>query len=328
MRNLTTEEFNLYKNILKLTQNGILELMGSYLDKYYGAKNVYKHKSFVVALGDIPICLCAHADTVFPSPPKNIFYDREENVIWSPEGCGHDDRAGVFGIVQVIGKGYRPHIIISTDEEIGCVGARELSQYKCPFKNLKYIIQLDRMGVNDCVFYHNDNKKFIHYVESFGFKEAKGSFTDIVQYCPAWNISGVNLSIGYLYEHTYSEILYVDAFLKTIEKVKNMLNNPPKKKFDYVPAPTYYQPTATKIKKAKKNGTCSCDKCGKSFAFEELYPVWGIGGVDKDFCIDCMMDDVNWCLICNEAFETTDITREICDRCYETCKGDDEGYGC
>lgn len=312
MRNLTTEEFKLYKNILKLTQNGILELMGSYLDKYYGAKNVYKHKSFIVALGDIPICLCAHADTVFPSPPKNIFYDREENVIWSPEGCGHDDRAGVFGIVQIIGKGYRPHIIISTDEEIGCIGAMELARYKCPFKDLKYIIQLDRAGANDCVFYQNDNKEFEKYIESFGFKTAIGSFTDIVEYCPSWNISGVNLSIGYVNEHTYIEHLFVDCYLNTIDKVIKMLENPPSKRYKFK------QKKFTNVafnNKLKPGATCTCDGCKQKMDENDLYPIKSYISNHKRFCIDCMMDSVAWCPLCNEAFEIRDKNQELCDDC-------------
>ena len=67
---------------------------------------------------------------------------------------------------------------------------------EAPMK-LNYIIQLDRRSSNDCVFYDCDNKEFTKYVESFGFLEGIGSFSDISVICLSWGIAGVNLSVGY-----------------------------------------------------------------------------------------------------------------------------------
>ena len=99
-------------------------------------------------------------DTVFKHPAREVFYDRQQNVIWSPDGLGADDRAGVFAIIQIIKKGLRPHIIFTTDEESGAWGATALSKEQCPFEDLRYVIELDRRGSNDCVFYDCENLEF------------------------------------------------------------------------------------------------------------------------------------------------------------------------
>lgn len=90
---------------------------------------------------------------------------------------------------------------------------------------LKYIIQLDRRGDNDCVFYDCWNEEFMNYIMQFGYEMALGSFSDISTICPAWDIAGVNLSIGYRDEHTYGERLYLNPLMRTIEKVEKMLED-------------------------------------------------------------------------------------------------------
>jgi len=320
MNQLSKKDYFLYQKLLKMSQAGLHNAMTYVLKDYYGEKNIVVHNKFILAYGDIPIALCAHMDTVFPSPPKEIFYDREQNVIWSPQGAGHDDRAGIFMIIKILESGLRPHIILTTDEEIGCVGAEELVKFKNPFeKNLKYIIQLDRRGYDDCVFYWGDNQKFIKYVEDFGFIERKGSFTDIVVICPEWKICGVNLSVGYRDEHTTSEVLFVSAWFNTLNKVKKMLNNPPKKAFVYTEqkqSPSLALPYGYSFYSGK---TCVCGKCKQEVLEEDVYPVRRLDGTKKEFCIDCLSTGVNWCVKCNEPFESLDPKAIICEQC---AKGD------
>ena len=310
MNKFNNEEFRLYKKILGMTQRGLLHSMDYFLHKFY--KKVITNEKFICAEGDVPVIVCAHLDTVFSTPPVDIFYDKEENVIWSPEGAGHDDRAGVFMIMKLIGEGLRPHIILSTDEEKGCLGAAELSKLDLPFPNSKYIIQLDRRGAQDCVFYRGNNEEFIKYIESFGFVEAKGSFTDIVEYCPAWKICGTNLSVGYYNEHSYIEYLKVGEWYNTYFKVKKMINNPPTENFVYTETvQNILNPYGFNF-----GGYGQCAKC-KSFVMEEdLYLVRRAStGKIEPFCIDCMMEGVNWCDKCNLPFESNDPKENLCNKC-------------
>ena len=221
-RRITLSNYKPLKQILQLSETHLKQVMTSYLKKYY--PKVIENEHYVLAEGDIPIGLVAHLDTVLPVPPENIFFDKEEGVMWGPDGLGADDRAGVFAIVKIIQSGLRPHIILTTEEEFGGIGASMLAMdYPEPFTQINYLIELDRQGYDDCVFYNCNNQKFQDYIQSFGFTKQIGSFSDISIICPAWNVAGVNLSIGYVYEHSCIEHLFLRDMEDTIERVKNIL---------------------------------------------------------------------------------------------------------
>lgn len=184
-------------------------------------------ETYLYAEGTIPIALLAHLDTVFPEQARKnltIFKVEGTSIISALEGLGADDRAGVQMIIKILREtDMRPHVMFTTDEETTLEGAWDLGVLGNPFNDLGYIIQLDRHGVDDCVFYDNQNEGFHKYVEKFGFKTAVGTYTDIDIICPYWGISGVNLSVGYKYEHTSHEILDIKAWTKTYKRVKKML---------------------------------------------------------------------------------------------------------
>lgn len=289
--------------------------MASYLKTKY--KRIIETDDYIVAEGDIPIALVAHLDTVFPKPPQDIFYDRVKNVIWSPDGLGADDRAGVFAIIQILRRGLRPHVILTTDEEMGAVGATTLAMSgPCPLADVRYLIQLDRRGANDCVFYDCDNKDFTDYIEQFGFAEAIGSFSDISMICPAWKIAGVNLSIGYRDEHSISEVLFVGQMFNTIEKVIKMLQEEDIPSFEYIE-----NPYKTQWYKwiSQRNTDNTCRVCNKKFPQDELIPVKCCDHLIHNYCIDCIVDRVNWCQCCGEAYEIPpDQTNKtnLCEDCW------------
>ena len=89
----------------------------------------------------------------------------------------------------------------------------------------KAIFQLDRRGSEDCVFYECDNPDFIKFVESYGFKTAYGSFSDISILAPAWGVAAANLSVGYYNEHMPIEYLRYDELENTILKVEHILDD-------------------------------------------------------------------------------------------------------
>ena len=304
MRLLKDNDLRTFEQLCGLSQNAMHKTLSTYLKSKY--KRVVATKDYIYAIGDIPVALVAHMDTVFSRPAKDVFYDRRKNVIWSPEGLGADDRAGIFAIIQIIRKGLRPHIIFTTDEEKGCLGADKLGRIKCPFDDLRYIIQLDRRGADDCVFYDCDNNEFVQYVENFGFVEAIGSFTDICSLCPEWKVAGVNLSIGYRDEHSISEVLFVGQMLNTIDKVCIMLQEESIPKFKYIPL-SYVCGKNDWFRYIRSTGEpedkTHCHICGKEFLEEELIPVSMRNFTRKNFCIDCIPGRVDWCNSCGEAYE-------------------------
>lgn len=226
---MNEEDFNLLKSILQITDIPLKTWLHSICGlKEMGFKEVINDKDFLYAEGDIPILIVCHLDTVFTYPPREIFYDKDSNVMWAPGGAGFDDRAGVMVCLKMFQEiRPLPSFLFCCDEEIGGNGAIMATQKLAEkVKNkFKYIIEVDRRGVKDCVFYDDTNKKFHDYVEKFGFKTERGTFSDISFIAPGWGISAVNLSIGYVDEHTASERLYVGCFLMTYRKILKMLKD-------------------------------------------------------------------------------------------------------
>lgn len=312
---MSEKDFRRFETMVKMTQSGLKRVMMQWLQQKYDT--VVETNDYIYAIGNIPIALAAHLDTVFPKPVMDLYYDTKKNIMFSPDGLGADDRAGVFAIAEIVRSGRRPHIILSTDEERGCIGASRLAALACPFPDLRYVIQLDRRGENDCVFYDCDNRDFVNYVEKFGFEEAYGSFTDITEYCPAWEIAGVNLSVGYRNEHSASEILNVTHLFNTIEKVKKMLDEKEIPSFKYIPyAYGFYGGYGV-------GGTNplyhigKCGKCNQSEFEEDMYPVVQGDGSTRLYCPDCLSDrTIHWCSMCQMPFDSTQTKFQyICPVC-------------
>ncbi len=215
-------------NLLKMTQFEVKAFCNSYL-KQYGYRPISMN-GFLYAEGDIPVALVAHMDTV-KAPPKHVRH--EFGVMTADTGLGADDRAGVYGILHLVNRGFRPTIILLEDEEIGCIGAGKFAKSGLDL-DVNFFIELDRRGADDAVFYDCDNPEFTKFITSFGFEEQFGSFSDISEICPVYKTAGVNLSVGYYGEHTVKEILVVNELLQTLRKVENILNNVPNTSFEYI----------------------------------------------------------------------------------------------
>ena len=313
MRNFTPNEYNAFKQLASMSQKTLKKSLTPLLQK--AGYNPIETDSYIYAEGQIPVALVAHLDTVFKFPPKEFYYDRELNTIWSPDGLGADDRAGVYGILQIIRSGLRPHIIFTTDEEKGGLGAYDLAEEDCPFENLCYIIELDRQGSCDCVFYDCLNIDFINYVESFGFMKDYGTFSDISILCPFWEVAGVNLSIGYKNEHSYSETFNVSHFFSTVNKVKKMLKAENIPNFGYIPAPRNSFWNSLNFSKMKEEDGILCALCDWPFHKEELFPVKMNDGSLEYYCSDCIGKVANFCNMCNDFYEFDGNESKICPEC-------------
>ena len=323
-RRLNAKERKTLESIFKLPQESIMSMMYSFLIKRYGEDNVIRQKAFIIARGEIPVGLVAHADTVHSKPPKEILYDKELNVMWSPEGLGADDRAGIYSIIQIVQAGYRPHVIITTDEEYGCLGAIKcVGQYPEFPGELKFLIELDRRGEDDSVFYDCDNYDFEEYVNKFGFKTNWGSMSDISVLAPAWCVAAVNFSIGYKEEHSTLERLYLTHMFFTIYKVMNILedvktNGDEVPVFIYVEAPynAYWTSGANHYKYAYSDwwdtpaepagkGMKHCCFCGEPVPKGEAYLVHWEGGGSFYLCDECFAtshDYIKYCTTCHKAY--------------------------
>jgi len=220
------EMINLLKRYLRMSQEELMKTLYEELHNYYTTIKAGPVESFIIAKGNLPIVLVAHMDVVFNSPRKTmaIYYDTEEEIMWSPDGLGTDDRAGITMIMLLLkNTNYRPWILFTTDEESDLRGA----QFAASMLNFhpNFVIELDRQGRGESVFYKCNNTAFEKYINSFGFHTCQGTYTDISILCPTWDCAGVNLSVGYYEEHSYIEYWSAIDFRYTYEMLLKILKD-------------------------------------------------------------------------------------------------------
>lgn len=216
-----------FKMLCRPNKSDLFDWLVKQMTEYYGQNKIVATNDYLFCIGDIPACICAHLDTVHKRTPK-IFVD-DGNIVSSPQGVGGDDRCGVYSCLSVLShfeaEGKKPYMFFSTDEEVGGASTKKAAKdVKHLIAEIGFLIELDRNGKQDSVYYKCDNKKFKKWIDSFGFIEAQGTFTDICTLCDEWDVAGVNLSVGYYKAHTSAEYVIYDELQATIDKVVKILS--------------------------------------------------------------------------------------------------------
>lgn len=259
---------------------------------------------------DHGVTLVAHIDTVWDSSAKKwefdqvthtsrevtvneirrrIYFDKKEGVIWSPDGLGADDRAGVFALFYIwerLPEELRPNLLFTDLEEKGGQGARAVCKENMnELQKATAFVQFDRKNHQDAVFYNDEPKIFREYVCSFGFKEANGSFSDVSVIGKETQTCAVNLSCGYYDQHTKGEHLYISDLFGSLKNALVMIQkmqaddrkwvNEAKKKDNWYRGPVH-------------SVSCVCADCTR---YDRLYdglgenaecsPDWGHSSYDK-----------------------------------------------
>ena len=220
-QSLTQTQFAVleFEQIFQLSQERLKQALEAEL--ITSEYTVQKQKGFLYAEGSTPVLLVAHLDTVHRALPETICYSADGTVMMSPQGIGGDDRAGVYMILRLIQSSHC-HVLFCEDEEIGGHGARAFT--KSGIKpDVNYIVELDRMGSNDAVYYNCKNEQFEQHICSFGFQTAFGSFSDISILAPKLDLAAVNLSTGYYHAHQPGEYVQLDKVEELIGRVEKLL---------------------------------------------------------------------------------------------------------
>ena len=220
--------------VCKMTQEDLKKYTKNTLLKM-GYPKVTVGDGFVYAQGELPILLVAHLDTVHKELPKTIYYDKIKQVLSSPEGIGGDDRCGVYMIFEVI-KRHKCSVLFCEDEEIGGIGANNFIKSSIS-KNLEfnYIMEFDRKGSNDAVFYDCYNDEFEAFITKKFFKTEFGSFSDISVLAPELGCAAVNLSCGYYNAHTKDEYVVWGEMQDSIKAACDIIKTTTDKdKFEYI----------------------------------------------------------------------------------------------
>ncbi len=220
-----------FEDICRMTQAEVKEYMHGYLSsKKY---KVVNEDGFLYAKGTVPVLLVAHMDTVHKEQCNII--ENKNGQISSPQGIGGDDRCGIFIIMNLV-KEFNCSVLLCEEEEHGTVGARKFAKTEY-IKDLgvNYMIEFDRNGNNDAVFYSCDNKDFTRFVlDNTNFFETQGSWSDISVLAPAAKLAAVNLSSGYYKAHTVAEYVIYEDMLDTMDAAKNLISAECDKPFEYV----------------------------------------------------------------------------------------------
>ena len=210
------------EDYLRPTQKELFsKLCAMYRDRAVICKNKY-----IIVRGEAPVMLLAHLDTVHKEPVKHIYKNGNGNILMSPQGIGGDDRCGVYALTAVYEQSrVKPWLLFTCDEEIGCVGAEafcsrhEAGKTPKGLDELKLLIEIDRKGRNDAVYYDCDNPEFEAYITSKGFETQCGSLSDISYVAPELGVAAVNLSSGYYNAHTQHEYINRKHLNATVKKV-------------------------------------------------------------------------------------------------------------
>jgi len=219
------------------------------LRKIYKGRVTACKNSYVLVRGDAPIMLVAHLDTVHKEPVREICKTNNGNILMSPQGIGGDDRCGVYALCAVYEQALvKPWLLFTCDEEIGGVGAEQfcmkhkLGKLPKEIDGLKLIVEIDRKGKDDAVYYDCGNDEFEDYITTKGFKTQYGSFSDISYIAPELGVAAVNLSSGYYNAHTQHEYINRKHLNATVQKVLSIVADAAKPdfpKYDYVESFSY-----------------------------------------------------------------------------------------
>lgn len=214
------------EDFIRPTQKKLFKL----LVKKFKGKSIFSKGNFLLVRGTTPVLLVAHLDTVHTEPVKQICASDDGNILMSPQGIGGDDRCGVFALLKIHQSAQvKPWLLFCCNEEVGGLGAQHFcqahSQKLLPkeLDSLKFLIEIDRKGKNDAVFYDCDNPDFEDYIVSKGFQTAFGSFSDISLIAPELGVAAVNLSSGYYNAHTLHEYINVVELNETIRRVGEII---------------------------------------------------------------------------------------------------------
>lgn len=177
------------------------------------------------------VLLSAHMDTV-----KGVLFSRKiiENngVILSDKGVlGADDRAGIAIILTVLRNLNKLNfdgtikVAFSREEEIGCIGASHID--KDWYKDTDLAIVVDRKGNRDIVvgcgmaFCSNEVGFFMEDVSKMldmNWECVEGGISDAMTFSQN-GINSINLSAGYMNEHTEREFVVLDDMKDTVRLV-------------------------------------------------------------------------------------------------------------
>ena len=226
--------------LLLLTQEELHNIVRREIVKVYS--KIEEGSNYIVGKSEgVKPMLCVHLDTIntLSGTEARLNIDHlamvdEYTIGLSSLGTkelaclGGDDRAGVYIALKVLMDPElreKYHIGFFKDEERGCIGSSNyLTEYRDYEEDVSAFIGLDRRGHSEVATYGVDNEELISIFTSLGYTQSMGSVTDASEL--ANKVACVNLSVGYLREHTIQETQCIrtpDITLQTLRVIADKL---------------------------------------------------------------------------------------------------------
>lgn len=334
---------------LEATDADLLErLVHELLNYEYRIFTDYENFVFAVPLSKYvtPLLYMAHIDTRRdPDYPPVIKRLGESLInINHKSGClGADDRAGVFIVMEMLNKlEHLPYVLFTTGEESGFTGAYAFTEYPHPelkgmpesfwkdkliwepyVEDIYAIVHYDRCGYNHMVIYE-ESKSFLSTCNTllgYGYElhNSVSWGTDSHTIATTMLRARVNLSAGFLREHTINETLLLPAAAFAINNgitVANIVTKDNKPHIIPKHAYSYYTNDNDYFKNKQKEYLENLKKKSQEITEKEL-----TNNVETSVTVDTSPV----CDICGKSRTVTFVEHAdllICNKCINRAGGD------
>jgi putative aminopeptidase FrvX len=249
---MVNADIDLLKALMLNDTDMAVKLSSARLQACGFTKQVDKHGNIIFSRGKgKKTVLIAHTDTVCTKEPAHMVQVSEFLIgldnIGSQCGIGADDRAGMAACVQIAKSMPNEPLIIlfCALEERGCIGSNALDLSHLNDSGI--MIQLDRkittIGKGDIITYTNGvticSTQFQNHIKnlclSHGYHFESGIYTDVgTLKIRGVQSSGINMSIGYMREHTQNEVLHIPSYESALQLCTELIQHCRGKSFEYV----------------------------------------------------------------------------------------------
>lgn len=230
-------------------------------------------------------CVVCHIDEVHRFKGVGYKVAETDGVLYgfnsksmSFEGIGADDKNGIWVCFKALSKFDIIKCAFFVAEETGCNGSRNADMTF--FDDCRFVLQCDRKGSSDfitdasCVELCSDEFIKDADISKFGYKEASGMMTDVMQLKEnGLNVSACNISCGYYNPHTNTEMTRISDLMNCLNLVFHIINTCTKV-YDH------------KYKKPKYKSSYYGGSCGRYYDDWSGYDYYGYKTPKKDPIVD------------------------------------------
>jgi hypothetical protein len=217
---MEVKSMEINEEIFRFTEYELKSFLKDEFNKMFPNADYDESENYLFIRNYGKVLVVSHLDVVYEwgKVGGNTDIRIESNRIWSVNGIGGDDRAGVQVLWWLAEHGFKVDYLFTLGEENGCIGAKEFKdRYIGKDLECYAMIEFDRKG-DDFVLYQYEDEDWEEYIRKVtGRIKGKGTGSDI-KYLSELGVMGVNLGVGYFNNHKgESEYVLIDLMVKAFE---------------------------------------------------------------------------------------------------------------